>query len=144
MVIIYPLYLKPKVFKLWPWSGGLVQNPSSLRRQATIASIAFSTATSMPFSLTKNVFPYFPDRRVQKTLGRANLTPCGLEVMERKKVEKPRTINSFPLSVVASRHYTGKLTSPTLKLRIFPRPPNWSTTNTMYLSSFWSSFPKDQ
>merc|ERR1712176_1593818 len=69
------LYFMPKLLKLCPCSGGLIQNPSSLRRHETMASTAFSTATSTPLSLTKNVVPYFPDRRVQKTLGRANLTP---------------------------------------------------------------------
>lgn len=34
--------------------------------------------------------------------------------------------------------------SPTLKLRTFPFPPNWSTTSTTYLSSFCPSLPKSQ
>ena len=69
-------YRRPRLFIDCPCSGGAVQYPSSLRRHDTMASTAFSMATSMPFSLMKNVVPYFPDKRVQKTFGSANFTPC--------------------------------------------------------------------
>ncbi len=65
----------PRVLRLTPTSGGAVQNPSSDLRHVTIASIALVTAMSIPFSFTKKEFPYFPDRRVQKTFGKANLVP---------------------------------------------------------------------
>jgi hypothetical protein len=65
----------PRVFKLTPWSGTLTQYASSLLKHCVIASTALVMAISIPLSLTKKVVPYLADNLVQKTFGRANLTP---------------------------------------------------------------------
>lgn len=50
------LNYSPKDFMDTPWSGTLVQYPSSERRHCVIASIALVIAMSIPFSLTKKVY----------------------------------------------------------------------------------------
>lgn len=101
--------LKPSDFRLWPSSGGAVQNPSSERRHETMDSIALVIAISTPFSLTKNVFPYFAESLVQKILGRANFTPSPTLKFKRF----PAGVIRYFISLISIASKVFKLTFPT-------------------------------